>query len=434
MKNGSSSSCRLVTVSCVAVLLIASGCSSLQSKSYSLNIPAVEPGRLPPELLGRSREQMQQISISRLRQDPPPVYQLAANDVLGIYIENVLGGEGEAPPVHFPDTGDQPPAIGYPVPVREDGTLALPYVDPVRVEGLTLTQATEAVRRAYIAGRILQQGQDKIIVTLIRRREYRVTVIREEAGGKENVTKRGTGETVDLPAYENDVLHALNETGGLPGLDAKNEIYIIRGGFADGVRRDTILAQLNACREPCSCPLPEPIDPSVVRIPMRFYPEQAPQFTERDIILKTGDVVYIPARDTDKFYTGGALRGGEHLLPRDYDIDVLGAVALAGGQIASGGTGISRASGSGGGSGGAGGGAVGRSASRLIVLRKMPCGGQVPIKIDLNRALVDESERILVQPEDTLILQYTLCEEVYNAALNVVNFNFLFGLGGRGLN
>jgi hypothetical protein len=40
--------------------------------------------------------------------------------------------------------------------------------------------------------------------------------------------KRGTGKLVKLPAGENDVLHALAETGGLPGLDARNEIVIVR--------------------------------------------------------------------------------------------------------------------------------------------------------------------------------------------------------------
>ena len=66
-----------------------------------------------------------------------------------------------------------------------------------------------------------------------------VLVIRQEAGtnladtaaaGGLNVgnAKRGSGRVVNLPAYSNDVLHALAETGGLPGLDAENTIYIIR--------------------------------------------------------------------------------------------------------------------------------------------------------------------------------------------------------------
>jgi protein involved in polysaccharide export with SLBB domain len=361
---------------------------------------------------------MQKLTISRLGQLPPTIYQLAPGDVLGVYIENVLGKEGEAPPVHFPESGDQPPALGYPVPVREDGTLALPYIQPVRVEGLSLPQATEALRSAYFDAEILQPGQDNVIVTLMRRREYRVTVIREEAGGRENITKRGTGKSIDLPAYENDVLHALNETGGLPGMDARNEIIIIRGGFKDGRSWDQIVAQLQSCRQPCECPPAVPDAPNVVRIPLRYFPEQVPQFTEDDIILKTGDIVFIPSREEERYYTGGELQGGSHLLPRDYDLDVMGAMAEANGKLASGGSGLSLI--------GRGNGRQGGIApSRLIVIRKLPCGGQIPIEVDVNRAMLDESHRLLVQPEDTLILKYRLHEEIYNTALSLIQINWL---------
>ncbi|MCA9080899.1 MAG: polysaccharide biosynthesis/export family protein [Planctomycetaceae bacterium] len=411
----------------LAMLTASSGCTLTGGGSnFGCDIPAIPAHRLPDELRVRSREEMQQISISRLRQNPPEVYQLGAGDVLGIYIEFVLGQEGEAPPVHFPEQGDQPPALGYPVPVREDGTLALPLIEPVKVEGLSVTQATEAVRHAYINAEILQPGQDKIIVTLLRRRMYRVLVIREENGGKENVTKRGTGDTIDLPAYENDVLHALNETGGLPGLDAKNEILIIRGGFNQGRDWDQIVAQLSSCREPCSCPPTIPDAPNVTRIPIRYYPNQVPQFDQNDIILETGDIIFIPSREEEHYYTGGAMNGGQHLLPRDYDLDVLGAVAEAGGQVGSGGTGIGSVGGRGGSGGGSG--AAGANPSKLIVVRKLPCGGQIPIEVDLNRAMLDQSHRILVQPEDTLILRYRLHEEIYNAALQMVSFNFVRGI------
>ena len=150
---------------------------------------------------------------------------------------------------------------------------------------MTLTQATEAIQKAYtITKEILPEGKDRVIVTLIRRRRVRVLVVREEAGGAENISKRGTGTTVDLPAYENDVLHALNETGGFPGVDAKNEILIIRGDFEDGVERDRMMAALNSCRQPCDCPPKLPGDPNVTRIPIRFFPENVPTFKEDDII------------------------------------------------------------------------------------------------------------------------------------------------------
>ena len=412
----------------VLVSLTSTGCVTL---SYSpTQMLAVGAHEVPLEVLGRPRSEMQQISISRLRQKPPEIYQLSAGDILGVYIKDVLGEENESPPVHFPESGNDAPALGFPVPIQEDGTIALPYIEPIPLKGLSIMEATRAIRSAYSQAEILQPEQENIIVTLIRRRQVRVQVIREEAGGREGISKRGTGQTIDLPAYENDVLHALNETGGLPGTDAKNEIFIIRGSFADGERRDQIVTQLSAAKVPCQCPLPLPDDPTVTRIPIRFYADEAPQFAEKDIILQSGDVIYIPGRDSEKFYTGGVLPGGEHVIPRDYDIDVIHAIAIARGQISSGGPGISRI-GQNGFQGGGTANSVGKTASDLIVLRELPCGNQVAIKVDLNRAVQDPSHRILVQPGDTLILRYKPHEEAFNAALGLIQFNyFLNGIGG----
>jgi protein involved in polysaccharide export with SLBB domain len=426
---------RIVFVGAALLAPLMTGCVSL---SYSpTNLSAVPAHQVPKEILGRPKSEMQQISISRLRQQPPKSYRLDAGDVLGIYIENVLGIEGESPPVHFPERGDQPPALGFPVPINEDGTIALPYIQPIPIAGKSLSEATATIKQAYSSMDIIKEGRENVIVTLIRRRQYQVQVIREEAGGLEGVTKRGTGFSVDLPAYENDVLHALNVSGGLPGTDARNEIYIIRGSFANGARRDEIVAQILASKPECDCPCPLPDDPSIVRIPIRFYPEEVPQFTEEDIILESGDVVYIPARDAEKFYTGGVIPGGEHVLPRDYDLDVLNAVSYARGQVGSGGLGLIRIGATGGQFGlpgaSAGGGVIGKGASDLIVVRKLPCGGQLPIKVDLNRAMQDPTHRILVQPGDTLILRYKVYEEAINAALGLIQFNFLFsGLSGQG--
>jgi hypothetical protein len=299
------------------------------------------------------------------------------------------------------------------------------------------------VRRAYLDANILKAGNDRVLVNIYSRRKFRIMVMREDTGsgptqssGKgviiQTALKKGSGTTIELPAYENDVLHALTETGGLPGLDAANEVLIIRGGFSDGRAYDQIVAQILQCRQPCECPPVIPDPPNVLRIPLRFYPENVPQFTEEDIILEEGDVVYVPGRETDKFYTGGVLPGGEHLLPRDYDLDVLSAIAVSGGPVGGAGSGLSGigAQGGGGGFGGGGGGTRGGlPPTNLIVVRKLPCGGQIPIRVDMKKALLDESERILVQPGDTLILRYTLCEEIYNTALGLLQFNYLFGSG-----
>ncbi len=369
--------------------------------------------------------------MSRLRQTPPLVYRLAPNDILGVYIETVIGDPKNLPPVHFSDDNSRPPSIGFPFPVREDGTIALPLVPPIMVEGLTLAQTTDAIRKAYVIDRkILPAGMDRIIVTLMRRRTYRVLVVREESGGQEGVTKRGTGHTVDLPAFENDLLHALNATGGMPGLDAANEILIFRDTFNNDLERGKLLGELNATRPQHNQNRLALDHSGVVQIPLRYYPGQAPRLDEQDIILHTGDIVVISARDREKFYTGGALPGGEHLLPRDYDLDVLAAIALTGGPVGNGGIGLSDL---GNRSGDSNTRSAGVAPSRAVVLRKLPGGGQLPIRIDLNKALVDPRERILIQPEDMIVVRYTLAEELYNAVLNLVRFNFLFSGFNGGL-
>lgn len=410
-----------------AVLPAFSGCTSL---ALTLSGPESVPARKVPHLvMTRPRSDMQEISLSRLRQSPPEHYQLGPNDILGIFIENVLGKTGEPPPVHFPEDGERDPSIGFPIPIREDGTIPLPLIPPMKVAGLTIEQVTSLVRKAYTQDqKLLPEGKDRIIVTLIKRRTYRVLVIREEAGSKDGVTKRGDGHLIDLPAYENDLLHALNMTGGLPGTDARNEILVVRDDKKLGARYDEVVGQIKMSKMPCQAPPIVPDAPNVTRIPLRYFPDQPPSFQEDDIILRTGDIVLINSRESEKFYTGGVLGGGEHLIPRDYDLDVLGAIALSGGPVGSSGNAISSSQGSGGGgrSGSTRSGPV--PPSRAIVIRKLADGGQIPIRVDLNRALTDSSERILIQPEDIVIVRYTVAEEVLNTALSLIQFNFLYGL------
>ncbi len=411
-------------------LVLMTGCSSLA------NLPAIPAWRVPPGLQARTRSNMIDISMSRLRQDQPDVYKLDANDVLGIYIENVIGNPEEAPPVNFPekDTGLDP-SIGYPIPVRDDGTIALPLIPIVKAQGKTIPELTEIIRSKYIEKRILKKGEERIIITLMKKRTYRVLVVREESGGLDGVTKRGTGHAVDLNAYENDVLHALNETGGMPGLDAKAEVVIYRGMFKDGVERDRLISQYAQGSDPCSGYQEDRNhdEEGIMRIPLRYYPENAPQFEQKDIVLQTGDIVKIESRDRETYYTGGVLPGGEHLIPRDKDLDILGAIALAGGTISSGG--VLPLGGVGGGSQSLNGssGFTGVPPSQAVILRKIGDRDQIAIRVDLNDALTDSRERILIKPGDTILVHYKFEEELMNALLNIVRFNILFnGFNGGG--
>jgi hypothetical protein len=363
-----------------------------------------------------------------LRQEAPQYYLVDAGDILGVYIEGALGNPEEPPPVNQPVQGsDVPPSIGYPIVVREDGTISLPLVPPLPVRGLTLGQVENAMRRSYTVDRkILAPGKDRIIVTLLRPREISVVVMRQDGqqelmsggsgiGGQQRIIELATkSEEVKLPAYENDVMHALAATGGLPGFSAKNEVKILRSSAVDAQKRDAFVqAFYQRPLEPCICRPPLPDDPAVVKIPLRLPPGQTPTFRPQDIILNEGDIVLIEGREREVFYTGGLMRGGEWPLPRDYDLDVLGAMAIAG-------SGIGGPAGTGG--GGFGGGLSpqsigGAPPGMLYILRKTPCGDQITIAVDLTRAINSPGARPLVQAGDILILRYKCEEEALNFGL-----------------
>ena len=148
---------------------------------------------LPKQLLGEKKSTFVPVPLALLRREQPEEYLLGEGDILGIYIEGVMPPKvnddevASAPPVNFPQPGsDLPPSVGYPIPVRDDGTLPLPLVEPIDVEGKTLAEAEALIRRAYVDDeKILRPGRDRILVSLMRERTHRVIVIREDAAGRD---------------------------------------------------------------------------------------------------------------------------------------------------------------------------------------------------------------------------------------------------------
>ncbi len=365
---------------------------------------------LPPDLIGPCKSSWQTIPLTSLRQPPPEVYRLAAGDVLGVFIDGYVGSSTQllpvqaAPPVMVRDQNRLPPAAGYPITVQEDGLIALPSVPKLKVDGMTVGQARDAIRDLYIKKELIKADNERILVTLLHPRQAQVLVFRQEAtafqaglDGPIPTSKRNTGNIVDLPAYENDVLHALARTGGLPDIDAYNEIIIYRDYLRDkNIKIDP--KQLEKAR-----PGAKPQDVWVgetVRIPLRLPPEAPLPFSKTDVVLHTGDVVFLEARDEQVFFTGGLLPPGKHMLPRDHDLDVLEAVAMVHGPLYNGAWGGSNLSGElvqpGLGS---------PSPSLVVVLRRVPGHGQVPIAVDLRSALQHPQERIPIRPGDLLVLQ-----------------------------
>lgn len=306
----------------LAVLLCLSfsvGCAAI-TNPVADGIPV---RRVPPELLGTPRANQRLLPLNLLRQEPPEVYRLESGDVLGVYIEGVLGERNQLPPVRLGGEGTVPlpPAMGFPVPVRENGTVSLPLIDPLPVAGMTLVEAEEAVRQAYtVKKEILKPGRERIIVTLLEKRTYSVLVVRQDGGsglgasvpvsfgsfsGSSEVIgprKKSNGFDLELPAYENDLLNALTRTGGLPGLDARNEVVIFRA--RSRAKGDQALAKQLVAQCPSSNDwdsVAQAAGVEVIRVPLRLPRGRRRRFDPRTFCSTRGTSSWSPPAIPNSF-------------------------------------------------------------------------------------------------------------------------------------
>jgi len=412
--------CSLAACVLSAFLGVGGGCITTCNQA----IPA---SQVPPELLAPPRSAQTPIDFTLLQQVPSKEHILGPGDTVGVYVPNVFPPEGQ-PPVDFPDT-ETPrypgqtitPRLGTPVFVDPQGRVQLPDLPPQQVAGLTVAQAQASIAKAYVDAQILKPGRDHVLLALIKPRIYKVTVLREDVEATESIrkdtyvwAKRGSAQVLEMPAYENDVLHALVASGGLPGTDAHAHLWLIRAPASKANDENSLpapsLTQL----------LAEGVQAGpghLICIPLRGYPGEPLPFGPEDVLLRDGDVLYVPSRETEFFYVGGYLSGGQIPLPRDYDLDVLGAIAIANGNI--------------GGPTGEQGATAFRSGpgniippSSAIIVRQFADGRQLKIAVNLKRALVDPRERILIVPGDLVLVQYTMPELMGNVLINFVDVNY----------
>jgi protein involved in polysaccharide export with SLBB domain len=391
---------RLVTLLLAACCLASGGCAAM-TNPVGQGIPV---SRVPPEYLAQPVDNLKDIPLTTLRQSAPDAYRLASGDVLGVYIEGILGDKGQPLPVRFPEQGQTglPPAIGYPIPVREDGTVPLPLLEPpLKVQGMTVAEAETAIRKAYLFPKKLLAEGKHVFVSLQRQRQYRVQVVRQDgpggtvggASGLAVFQRRNTGAVVELPAYENDILNALNRTGGLPGTEALDEVTVQRELKGGGTK--------------------------VTHIPLKMHEGEPIPFGVQDIILENGDVVFVPGRFAEVFYTGGLLQPRQFVVPRDYDLHVVEAIALAGGPLVNGAINQNNLSGNITATG------IGSpNPSRVTVLRRTKHDGLIPIIVDLNLAYKDTRENILIRGGDVIILQETVGESFTRWLIGATRLGF----------
>ena len=417
-------------------LLLETGCIT-----YSRH--AIPADRLPPELRLCEKGCRIPVNLALLSQSPPRSYVIGPGDILSVYIRGLLppNVDDQTPILqnnvalqneYYPPTGVViGPTAGVPLEVADDGTIPVPVVGAVEVKGLTIQQAADKLIKVVVEKKVVLKDREYLYVNLVRPRVHRVMIVREEVKSDAPTllfrntsiaARRGSARIVDLPAFENDILHALTASGGMPGSDAMNEVWVLRRGQRGDLATDEVWNNIQSgaadAADIVSCC---PDGATAKRIPLWTRGGCTPCFSQDDVILQDGDIVYLPERKQEVFYTAGLINGAEIPLPRDHDIDILEAVSIANSSV--------------GGPGGAGGQVFRAGAgpgniippTRAVVLRKMANGEQVAIRVDLERAPRDVKQRIIIHPGDYIMLYYKPGETFTNAALNFVNFSYLIG-------
>jgi protein involved in polysaccharide export with SLBB domain len=214
--------------------------------------PATPPVPKAPAAGNPEIGELRAVPLALLRQAPPKTYLLDSGDMLGIFVEGILGERAASP---------QP----YPVTVEDDGTIALPLIEPINLRGRSIAEARQQISKAYVDGRLVAPGV-RILISLVKPRTYRVTVVRD-------VAKETRMTELDLPAYQNDVLTALARSGGRPGGDSV-VVVIQRGSAAPGTTFGAVAAGIQQ-----------------TRIPLYFWTNKPLPFRPGDVILKAGDVI-----------------------------------------------------------------------------------------------------------------------------------------------
>lgn len=412
----------LLPLLAMAALLANTGCQTVDEGAYPVC-------NIPPEYAVKRRTLETPIDVRLLDRPAEVDHIIDDGDTLGIYIADILGTRDELPAVDYPNfrlrNGPVEPYVGQPVRVQNNGTIHLPYLKPLEVKGMTLAEVRAEIILKYVYEKqMITEGTEHVEVSMIAPRAHRIHVVRQDTrynvpglqrSDQFEISRRWAGSTLYLEKADCTVLTALMRTGGMPGIDARNEIWVMKGLKPEECEKYVPPTSWTLAGEMPMVLTDE--DSRIIRIPLEIVPGEPPPFDTNDIVLEDGDVVFLPRRDGDVFLTGGLLGGGRYPLNRDRDLDILEAMAATTGNtlgpVGSPKTATQFRSGPG----------NVIAPSNVVIVRRIADDQQIKITVDLKKALSDPSERILIAPGDLIILRYRPREIVVNTLLNLTDFS-----------
>lgn len=348
------------------LLLIALGCciaGGCYAPVHSYGIPA---SSLPDDFRVPSRTVGPPLNFSNLTVAAPPDYLLGPEDVLEVTVPGLFE-QAEVRPLRAQ--------------VMSNGEVQLPLVGAVNVNYMTLQQAQVAISQAYADGFLVDP---RVSVFLTEKSTTSVLVLGQ-------VAKPGS---YALAKYEDDVGHALGAAEGLAE-DAEDYIEVHRQNPVPSQTPIPTSPDLHAPwqNDPGSAQQGA-LGPQIIRIPLRG--PLTTMITQDIVKLQPNDVIVVPNRKHEVFYVVGRLSrnqtarftvgnrerelGVGFVLPRERELDVLEAVAMAGyiDPI--------------------------ESPTTVTVQRTLPNGCPFLIQVDLIAARYDLRESVLVQPGDIIYL------------------------------
>ena len=133
---------RVLLILIVATASLSGGCAAL-TNPVADGIPV---RRLPAEVLGRPKADLRAIPLNALQQREPDPYRLDKGDVLAVIADNLIAPDTAQAPVKLPDQLNNTAALGYPIPVSEEGTISIPRLDPINVKGMSVQEAEKELK------------------------------------------------------------------------------------------------------------------------------------------------------------------------------------------------------------------------------------------------------------------------------------------------
>ena len=345
-------------VGVVVILAACSGC--LARRTFS-------PTSLPAEYVARPVHSAHSLDLTRLAGPPVGSERIHPGDVLQVSIAGGLGSDA---------------VTKFPLRVNEVGNLLLPEIGPVHVAGLELSGAEQAITAASVARQ--QYVHPAVNVSMIHQAVNRVTVVGavEEQG------------VVELPRASSSLLDAVVAAGGLAE-DAGTNVEI----------RQPIMTQ-GPINDGPALPGQPPIQQASATMAsnrglrtMRVDLVEAVTQVDNGLRLEDGSVVMVEKKELVPIEVIGLVREpGQYEFPVNKELNLLGAVALAGG--------------------------VRNPLADKVLIRRLRPGmdGPVVVKASIDKAKYGDAANLRLEPGDIVSVEKTAATIAIDA-VNLVRFS-----------